>query len=288
MTKNQRETFKKIFFWFWVYTLIVILWGAWVRISHSGNGCGDHWPKCQGVLIPDLTHKKTFIEFFHRIMSGIYGIIVLALFWKLKNVTDSFIRKLNIGFLTLMMTEALLGAALVKFELVSTNDSFLRLIFMSLHQLNSFLLTGVTYLLYKSMNDDFQFEMTKKHLYFLLVPITGAIAALSTTLFPSISLLQGIIQDFQTDSHLFIRLRIVHPALALIIMGGFMTWLLIKNHIRFAFEIFLAICVGILTLVTLSPLPLKLTHLALAHILWARVLNFKWTTHLTQTIDKDT
>ena len=43
---------------FWVFTLVVIAWGAWVRISHSGDGCGDHWPKCLGEFIQTRQKQK--------------------------------------------------------------------------------------------------------------------------------------------------------------------------------------------------------------------------------------
>ena len=286
MQKLDRQKYKKVFFWFWIYTLLVIIWGAWVRISHSGDGCGDHWPVCQGEFIPDLTQKKTFIEYFHRLMSGAYGLIVIYLWWKLR-----FLHKkmtLAHSFLILMITEALLGAALVKFNLVTTNDSFLSLIFMSLHQLNSFMLTAVTFLIYKSFVTEFDFRIKKIHILFIIVPITGAIAALSTTLFPSISLFQGIMDDFNSQSHIFIKLRILHPLLAMIIMTSFIIWLYVKNETRLALETFFAVVVGIITLISLSPVYLKISHLLLAHLLWARYLDFTLKVRSTQKVDINT
>jgi len=286
MQKLDRQKYKKVFFWFWIYTLLVIIWGAWVRISHSGDGCGDHWPVCQGEFIPDLTQKKTFIEYFHRLMSGAYGLIVIYLWWKLR-----FLHKkmtLAHSFLILMITEALLGAALVKFNLVTTNDSFLRLIFMSLHQLNSFMLTAVTFLIYKSFDTEFDFRIKKIHILFIIVPITGAIAALSTTLFPSISLFQGIMDDFNSQSHIFIKLRILHPLLAMIIMTSFIIWLYVKNETRLALETFFAVVIGIITLISLSPVYLKISHLLLAHLLWARYLDFTLKVRSTQKVDINT
>jgi len=275
MTSQEKKT-SNLLLVFWVYTLIVIFWGAWVRISHSGDGCGDHWPLCTGEFIPDLTQKKTFIEYFHRLMTGAYGLIVIFIFFKLRHHTRELVRKLNLALLILMITEALLGALLVKLNLVTVNDSYMRLLFMILHQLNSFMLTGVTYLLFKSINPDFNFKASQKLLLFLVVSVSGAIAALSVTLFPSISLLQGIVEDFSHDSHIFIKLRVVHPILAVTIMSGFMIWLFMKNQTRFALEILFAMFIGIITLVTLSPVALKIAHLGIAHILWARFLSLNW------------
>jgi len=45
------------------YSILVILWGAYVRISFSGDGCGDHWPLCHGEVIPTAPSVKTLIEF---------------------------------------------------------------------------------------------------------------------------------------------------------------------------------------------------------------------------------
>lgn len=275
MIPQEKKT-QKFLLVFWIYTLIVIFWGAWVRISHSGDGCGDHWPLCQAEFIPDLTQKKTFIEYFHRLMTGAYGIIVLLIFLKLRKHTRNLVRKLNTWLLVLMITEALIGALLVKLSLVTVNDSYMRLLFMILHQFNSFMLTGVTYLLFKAINPEFKFEPSKKLLLFLTVSVSGAIAALSVTLFPSISLLQGIIDDFSHDSHIFIKLRVVHPFLASTIMTGFMIWLFMKNQTRFALEILFAMFIGVITLITLSPVALKIAHLGLAHVLWARFLSVNW------------
>jgi cytochrome c oxidase assembly protein subunit 15 len=277
MTPLDKKT-QKLLLAFWVYTLIVIFWGAWVRISHSGDGCGDHWPLCTGELIPDLTQKKTFIEYFHRLMTGAYGLIVIFIFFKLRKHTSQLVKNLNVALLILMITEALIGALLVKLNLVTMNDSYMRLVFMILHQLNSFMLTGATYLLFKAINPEFTFKPSKKLLLFLVVSVSGAIAALSVTLFPSISLLQGIIDDFSHDSHIFIKLRVVHPFLASTVMSGFMIWLFMKNQTRFALEILLAMFVGVITLVTLSPVALKIAHLGLAHVLWARFLSLNWQT----------
>lgn len=275
MNPKEKKT-QKLLLAFWIYTLIVIFWGAWVRISHSGDGCGDHWPLCQAEIIPDLTQKKTFVEYFHRLMTGAYGIIVLFIFFKLKNHARDLVKKLNVSLMVLMITEALIGALLVKLNLVTINDSYMRLLFMILHQLNSFLLTGVTYLLFKAINPEFNFKPSKKLIFFLIVSVTGAIAALSVTLFPSISLFQGIMDDFSHNSHIFIKLRIVHPVLASTIMSGFMIWLYMKNQTRFAMEILFAMFIGILTLITLSPVALKIAHLGIAHVLWARFLSLDW------------
>lgn len=272
---GQTNKWATFLYYLWVYTLLVILWGAWVRISHSGDGCGDHWPLCGGEFIPDFTHKKTWVEYSHRMMSGLYGLVVIYVFFKFRKNTSALLRKLNGLLLIFMTSEALLGAVLVKGKLVTADDSFLRLFVMSLHQINSFMLTGVTYLFYLSLkrgDQPVKIRYPWLLVLFVALPLTGAIASLSTTLFPSISLWQGILQDFATDNHLFVKLRIIHPALATLIACSFVVWCFSKNMNRLAFEFMAAATVGVITLLTLSPVYLKLAHLLIAHVLWARLI----------------
>lgn len=267
---------------FWIYTLLVIAWGAWVRISHSGNGCGDHWPLCNGDFIPNLEIKKTLVEYSHRLMSGAYGLIVLWIFYffhRRKN-THLLSKKMSLYLLAFMILEALLGALLVKQNLVTVNDSIFRLVAMSLHQLNSFLLTGTTYLLYKSVSQDLNIRFTKLNISFLILAVSGAVASLAGTLFPSTSILEGILKDFSEHSHLFVRLRILHPVFALLSISSIIYWLNTKANnskadTHLAIKLFLAMAVGIITLITLSPIWLKIAHLMIAHFIWSEILKYQ-------------
>ena len=275
--QNLLSKYKKMMISFWLFTLVVILWGAWVRISHSGDGCGDHWPKCLGEFIPNATESKTWVEYTHRLMSGIYGLVVVGLAWAFgRKNTPQKTRYLAWVLFILMIIEAGLGALLVKKNLVTVNDSVERLIVMSLHQLNSFLLTGVTFIFSLSFYKKINFKVSKFSLLFLLICTTGAIAALSSTLFPSISLLEGIIKDFNEDSHIFLKLRILHPLLALSIAGYLSYYFYNKNQNRLALEFFAALFIGVITLLTLSPVYLKLIHLFVGHYIWARLLEYSF------------
>src|SRR5260370_17404356 len=65
------------FAWFGVaYNIIVIVWGAYVRATGSGAGCGSHWPLCNGEFLPTTPQTQTVIEFTHRVTSG--GLLVLV------------------------------------------------------------------------------------------------------------------------------------------------------------------------------------------------------------------
>ena len=266
---------------FWIYTLVVIAWGAWVRISHSGNGCGEHWPLCNGDVLPNLQDKKTLVEFSHRIMSGLYGLIVIGLFVAFrKSAAHPQQKKISAYLFVFMIIEALVGALLVKQNLVTVNDSVFRLVVMSLHQLNSFLLTGVTYLFYLSTQQVLNVRFTKLNLGFLILAVSGAVASLAATLFPSTSLWEGILKDFSSDSHLFVRLRVIHPFLAVGLISGVIYWLQTRakssvETSRLVINLFVAMLVGIITLVTLSPVWLKISHLLVAHFVWAAILKYQ-------------
>jgi cytochrome c oxidase assembly protein subunit 15 len=58
------------------YALIVL--GAVVRITGSGLGCGDHWPLCNGYLIPPFDNLHVAIEWTHRLVAAVVTALVLA------------------------------------------------------------------------------------------------------------------------------------------------------------------------------------------------------------------
>jgi heme A synthase len=61
-----------------VCTYLLIILGAIVRITGSGLGCGEHWPLCNGRLLPPLD-LPTLIEYSHRLAAALVSILVIAL-----------------------------------------------------------------------------------------------------------------------------------------------------------------------------------------------------------------
>ncbi len=281
------------------YTMLVILWGAWVRISHSGDGCGDTWPLCGGRLIPEAEQNKTWVEYAHRLMSGLYGFLVLGLYlWARKLYPQGHKARTWAGWsLFFTVTEALLGAKLVIFGLVASNDTPFRAFAMGLHLVNSVMLTGSLTLTWDFSGQNSWFRKTQSPwtfeglkpkriasgliISFLLIGVTGGIAALASTLFPSNSLLEGLRADWDPNSHYLIRLRGLHPFLGLLFGGSmFLTaWLSIQlqrpeeiqlrlRSRNLAIAIGCGVLLGLTTLLLLSPVVLKLAHLAAAHSIW--------------------
>lgn len=61
-----------------VLTYLHLVFGGIVRITGSGMGCGDHWPRCLGSWIPPFDHPTIMIEWTHRLLALL---VVLSIAW---------------------------------------------------------------------------------------------------------------------------------------------------------------------------------------------------------------
>jgi cytochrome c oxidase assembly protein subunit 15/protoheme IX farnesyltransferase len=124
----QLSRFAKYSWFVLAFNIGVILWGAYVRATGSGAGCGSHWPLCNGEVIPKSQQIETLIEFTHRATSGIAFLLVLGmLIWAWREFPRR--HRIRLGALismVFMITEALVGAGLVLLELVAENASMAR------------------------------------------------------------------------------------------------------------------------------------------------------------------
>ena len=59
--------------------LLHLIFGAIVRISGSGMGCGDHWPKCYGRWFPPFDRPDLIVEVSHRYLASILSFAILIL-----------------------------------------------------------------------------------------------------------------------------------------------------------------------------------------------------------------
>jgi heme a synthase len=98
-----------------------VVFGAIVRISGSGMGCGDHWPKCYGSFFPPLDRPDLIIEVSHRYLASIVSLLVLAtavVAFRLRRVARvSGARgplRTAAGALVAVLTTAILGGVTVK------------------------------------------------------------------------------------------------------------------------------------------------------------------------------
>lgn len=273
--------FKSFSLFSLIFILIVILWGAWVRFSHSGDGCGNDWPLCKGSFTPDSF--TALMEWIHRVTSGLSLLIVFALVGLAFKIYPKkhLVRKLSLTAGVLILIEALIGAVLVLASLTGSDSSSLRVIVLSFHLINSLLLVAALTLCWQSFFAD-KTTFKKPYIYFVgifpLLALTGSIASLAGTLFPSESLIQAFLLDFMPESHITLKLRPLHPLLAL----GFTAFCLIyfaeKKKLLAGMAV-IAVCSGMVTLLSLSPVWMKLSHLFIAYILWILLIKnaFKFT-----------
>jgi cytochrome c oxidase assembly protein subunit 15 len=93
--ERRRRTFARLSFAAGILTLVVIVLGAWVRLSDAGLGCPD-WPGCYGRMLAPYHHLhvqeaqeafpgaevhvgKAWKEMVHRYAAGTLGMVILVL-----------------------------------------------------------------------------------------------------------------------------------------------------------------------------------------------------------------
>ena len=219
------------------YNVLVILWGALVRATGSGAGCGNHWPLCNGQVIPLSPRVDTIIEFTHRCMTGGSTLLVIGLLvWTFRGtVKGQAARVLAVASMVLLLNEAFLGALLVKLGYVTGNQSIGRVVVLSIHLSNTLLLLAALTLTARLLGTAQMWRElgvggAKKVWAWmglaatLVVGVSGSLAALGDTLFPASSLRAAFAQDFAAGSPWLLRLRGVHPVSALI-AAVFVLWL---------------------------------------------------------------
>lgn len=278
------------------YNLAVIAWGAYVRATGSGAGCGSHWPLCNGEVVPRAPSLETLIEFSHRLTSGLALVAVVVMVWFAHRAFPKghLARKGAWASLVVIIVEALLGAGLVIFGLVADDDSMARAVVMGLHLANTLILLGVLTLAAWWASPSGRPLDLRAHPLFtglfgvgllamLVLGVSGAITALGDTLFPAGSLREGIAQDFSPTAHLLLRLRIFHPLIAmatgayLLVLAGLAVFAAPRRSVRIWAALLvglflLQIGVGFVNLVLLAPVWLQLVHLLVADLVWIALI----------------
>ena len=122
MQRSSRRRIGRVALGAAVYIYLLIVFGAFVRISGSGLGCGDDWPNCNGKWLPawDVT---TWIEWGHRLLAAGAAVPILAVaalaFISRRHEDPHPPRLLRPAVLVLglLLVQAALGAITVKLEL---------------------------------------------------------------------------------------------------------------------------------------------------------------------------
>lgn len=280
-----------------LYNLGVILWGAFVRISGSGAGCGDHWPLCNGVVLPQAPEVQTIIELSHRVTSALSGVLAIALLFAAVRLTQRGhpVRTGAAWSLGLIVLEGLVGAVQVRLGLTADSTDPARGLIQGIHLTNTFLLLGALLLTLLWARGGPKLGLTRAELRgrtlayggvllglgaLLLVGMFGAITALGDLLFAPApgTPLDTVRNDFGLSAHFFERLRVVHPLLA-IFTSGYLVWLYtgLKPEGDRAYaralpllyaSVGASLLLGTLNVVLRAPEALQLLHLLLACAMW--------------------
>jgi len=280
-----------------VFFVATILWGAVVRATGSGAGCGDHWPLCNGTVLQPSPTLHTMIEFSHRVSAGaIDSILVIALaIWTWRRTVSGHLARWAVGatiFLT--VTEGALGAVLVKFGLTAESRLPMRAPVEALHLSNTLLLLAALAMTahflarrigyrWREIRISTPVGTTIGMIAVMIVGVTGSLAALGDTLFPATSLGDSIQQDFAGqltgESTWLLRWRWTHPTVA-ILASIFLIWLLIRamrrsgpwdNRKLSALVVGLLVVqyvLGALDVWLLAPVWMQVLHLLGADALW--------------------
>src|SRR5438093_11568964 len=117
-TRVQSAAFSRYAWGVLAYNVAVILWGALVRATGSGAGCGNHWPNCNGAMVPQSPAVATLIEFTHRAMTGVDApLIALLVIWAFRSFPARHLARRAAALAGVFrLTEPLIGAALVKMQ----------------------------------------------------------------------------------------------------------------------------------------------------------------------------
>jgi len=271
--------------------LLVILWGAFVRATGSGAGCGSHWPLCNGEVVPRAPAMETLIELGHRISSGfallcVAGLVVGA--WR-GYPRGHLVRRGAAMSGILILSEAMIGAGLVLLEHVADDRSLARGFWVSGHLLNTFLLVAALVLTawWASRGRPLRWRgqgglgaaLGAALAGVLVLGVSGAVTALGDTLFPVTTLAEGTALTRSDTAHVFVRLRIWHPTLAvavglLVALAAFVaararpTPVVHRLAVGMAALYAAQLGLGLANVYLLAPVGLQIAHLLLSDLIW--------------------
>ena len=264
--------------------MLTIVLGALVRATGSGAGCGASWPSCQGELVPASLEGATGIEFLHRAVSGVAILLTAVLVvqvWR-RFSRGNQIRTAAAWAGAAIISESLIGAAIVLFEWVEADDSVARIIAVPLHLVNTLvLLAALTMVVWfargggptRLRGHTLSRVVIAGLAGMALIAATGGVAALADTLFPAESLAAGLQEDFSASANFLTRLRVLHPVVA-IVVGIVVAWSA-NTRARSATAtrwvvglVGTQFVLGVVNVILLTPVWMQLIHLVAADALW--------------------
>jgi len=294
-TSEIRRVSLARFAWFVAaYNVAVIVWGAYVRATGSGAGCGSHWPLCNGEFLPTTPQTQTVIEFTHRVTSSVSLVLVAILLiwcWR-RTAKGDWPRWSAVAAAVLLFNEALLGALLVLVDHLGGLDrSTAHALFLCLHFGNTLLLLAALALTARWISSNGRRFSAVRTPYLtiamglglvlvMVIGMTGSLATLGDTVSPADSLRHAVAQDFSSSSPTLLRLRVLHP-IAVVIGSLYVLWLLQAFWRKQERSIWMSllpvtltgqIALGAMNVILLAPAWLQMTHLLVAEMFWILVV----------------
>lgn len=275
---------------FVVYLVAVILFGAWVRISHAGDGCGANWPTCGGAILPADPSVEARIEFTHRVTSALAGVFGLGLLgWSWRRYGRGPVTTAMGLTVLFLVFEGAIGAGIVLGGLTGDDDSAARAVVIALHLTNTLALTGFAVLAAHRSGGPRDAGFLPRPgaalgvgiALVVAAAVTGAVTALGDTLFPrEVSdggmFFARVVDDISPGNHFLVRLRAVHPLLALAAAGYLVWWLRGERTTRWAPAVRLlsaaSVSIGVVDILLGAPGWLQLVHLGGAEALWIALI----------------
>ncbi len=274
-----------------VWNVLVALFGAYVRATGAGAGCGSHWPTCNGAIIPRAPQVETLIEFTHRATSGLAFLSVLLLFFlALRAFPKGHPVRFGAGLsLFFMLTESLVGASLVLFGWTAHNVSPERAVVQMVHLANTYFLLAALALTAWWASGGAPLRLRGQgavggalllgFLALLFLGMSGAVTALGDLLFPVRNTLEALERSLTPGEHFLVRLRILHPLIAVsvglyVVFAGYLVAHLRPSSLARTLAHALAYLYGVQLLAGLvnvwlkAPVWMQILHLLLAYGVW--------------------
>ncbi len=291
-----RRKFRTLAWSVLAFNVVVVLGGAIVRATGSGDGCGASWPLCTDRIFPSNPGLETVIEYSHRVTSALAVIGVMAMFVFAVRLYEkgNRVRTAAAASLALLLFESVLGALLIIFSWVDQDASIGRMIVVPIHLLNTYILVGALTLTawwssgnpgpMKPIEPQAKRSLILGALGLLLIGAMGALNALADSLYPTESFLSGVAEEFSDGAPWLLQVRIFHPIVAIAVGLG-VAYLVMRISPRATSRtkrlgaivgglIVTQFFIGLVNVMLAAPLETQVIHLAIADTIWIIYLMF--------------
>jgi heme o synthase len=274
------------------YNFLVVAWGVFLRASNFGDGCGTNWPFCGGEKNPAKGSLATLVESSHRLSTMLVGVLVIImLVWSIRKFERGHLaRRASWVVLGLTLFEGFIGRHLVVRELVTSNDTVERALWMCLHVTSTFGLLGAIAIAALSASHIRPLQFKKQgvagwllatgFIGTILLGVSGAISAFGHQVRPDV---HGLSDRLKPAAFWASKLAVAHPVgsasigLFLLLMVGLVQHLRPDPFVRNAGKLVIGLLgvqmlVGLINIFYKAPIGLQMVHLVMADANWVSLV----------------